>query len=143
LNLEDSMSNLQHAVIWIDHQQARIFKLEADELQASTVHSTHPHQHLHHKANSMDSGHAVVDKAFLAHVAASIKDAGVLLIAGPASAKQELVAYLAENEPATAARIASVQPMDHPSDGEIVAFARKFFKADDRMHSQSRGGMHQ
>jgi hypothetical protein len=27
--------------------------------------------------------------------------------------------------------------LDHPSDGTIVAFARHFFKADDRMHSQT------
>jgi hypothetical protein len=29
-----------------------------------------------------------------------------------------------------------VEALDHPTDGALVAFARSFFKADDRMHPQ-------
>jgi stalled ribosome rescue protein Dom34 len=137
------MSNPYHAVVWIDHQQARIFRFDTGDADCTVVHSTHPHQNIHHKANAGDSGHVPVDRAFLQRVVESLSQAGTLLIAGPASAKQELVAYLSEKHPEIAARVASVQPMDHPSDGELVAFGRKFFKADDRMHSQFRPGMHQ
>jgi hypothetical protein len=83
-----------------------------------------------------------VDKAFLQYVAESLSQAGTILIAGHASAKQELATYLTENKPAIAARIASIEPLDHPSDAELLAFARKFFRAYDRMHSQYRPGMH-
>jgi hypothetical protein len=69
--------------------------------------------------------------------------AGTILITGPAGAKQELLTYLTEQQPGMAARVAGVEPLDHPTDGELVAFARKFFKAADRMHSQFRQGMHQ
>jgi hypothetical protein len=137
------MSEPYHAVVWIDHQQARIFRFDLGTLDSTVVHSSHPHQHIHHKANAGDSGHAPVDKAFMRHVAASLAEAGSILVTGPAGAKQELLTYLNEQEPAMAARIAGVEPLDHPSDGELVAFARKFFKATDRMQSQIRPGMHQ
>ena len=137
------MSNPHHAVVWIDHHQAKIFRFDSADVESTTIDSSNPHEHIHHKANAGDSGHAPVDKAFLRHVAAALSQVGTILIAGPAGAKQELAAYLTENQPAIAARVASVEPLDHPSDGELVSFARKFFKADDRMRSQFRPGMHQ
>jgi stalled ribosome rescue protein Dom34 len=138
-----TMSNPHHAVVWIDHQQAKIFRFDTGEVESTVFHSTHPHQNLHHKANSSDSGHVSVDTRFLTWVAESLSQAGTILIVGPAGAKQELATYLTENEPGIAARIAGVEPLDHPSDGQLLAFARKFFDADDRMRSQVRHGMHQ
>jgi hypothetical protein len=58
------------------------------------------------------------------------------LVAGPASAKTELVAHIEREQPNLFKRISGVETMDHPTDGALVAFARRFFKADDRMHSQ-------
>ena len=37
-------------------------------------------------------------------------------------------------KPALAKRIWGIEPMDHPTDPEIVAAARKYFHAADRMH---------
>lgn len=137
------MSSHYHAIVWIDHQQARIFHFDATDTDSVVVRSSHPHEHIHHKANSGDSGHAPIDTKFLRHVAEKLSDAGTILITGPANAKQELATYLAENEPAVAAKIAGVEPLDHPSDGQLLNLARKFFKAADRMRSQSGSGTHQ
>jgi stalled ribosome rescue protein Dom34 len=130
------MSQHYHALVWIDHHEAKVFHFDATDVEHTTVHSSHPHQHLHHKANSGDSGHAPVDKGFLERVAECIAQAGAVLITGPASAKTELAAHIGRTSPELAKRISGVEPMDHPTDGELVAFARSFFKADDRMHSQ-------
>jgi len=100
------------------------------------VRSTHPHQHLHHKANSGDSGHAPLDKEFLKHVAQALSTAGAILITGPAGAKTELDTYIKQTQPDLAKRISGVEALDHPTDGALVDFARRFFKADDRMHPQ-------
>jgi hypothetical protein len=137
------MNGHYHAIVWIDHQQAKIFRFDATDVDSTVVRSSHPHQHIHHKANSGDSGHAAVDNAFLKQVAENLVNAGTILITGPANAKQELTTYLAENRPAIAARIAGVEPLDHPTDGELLNLARTFFKAADRMRSQFRHGMHQ
>ena len=131
------MSKHFHTVVWIDHREAKILNFNADQHDAQTARSTHPDQHLHHKANSGDSGHAPADHEFYKHAAKSVADAGAVLIVGPSSAKHELAKYIKDHDPHLAARISGVETLDHPSDGTIVAFARHFFKADDRMHSQT------
>lgn len=137
------MSNNHHAIVWIDHQQAKIFQFDADDVDSSTVHSSHPHEHIHHKANSGDSGHVAVDKAFLKRVGEAVSHAGTILITGPAGTKKELAAYLRNDQPGVAAKIVGIEPLDHPSDGELLAFARRFFAPDDRMQARLRGEMPQ
>ena len=130
------MTNHYHALVWIDHQTAKVFHFNADSNETNVVHSTRPHQHLHHKANSGDSGHAPVDKDFLDRVAAAISQSGAILIVGPASAKTELQTHLKHAHPGIAAKVSAVESIDHPTDGQLLAHARHFFKADDRMRSQ-------
>lgn len=137
------MSNNQHAIIWIDHQQAKIFQFDATDVNSTSVRSSHPHEHIHHKANSGDSGHVAVDKAFLKHVGEAVSQAASILITGPAATKKELAAYLRTDQPGVAAKIVAVEPLDHPSDGELLAFARKFFAPDDRMQARLRGEVQQ
>jgi hypothetical protein len=83
-----------------------------------------------------------LDKAFLKQVADGLLAAGTILITGPAGAKKELDAYLQQHQPAVSARVAGVEPLDHPTDGELVAIGRKFFRAEDRMQSQVRKAPH-
>ena len=133
------MTNHFHALVWIDHQTAKVFRFNDDSNETAIVHSTHAHQHLHHKANSGDSGHAQVDRQFLERVAAAIAHSGAILILGPAGAKTELHAHLKRAHPDIAAKVSAVETVDHPTDGQLLAQARQFFKADDRMRSQIHG----
>jgi hypothetical protein len=130
------MHNHKHTLVWLDHRLAKIFCFNADSNITSQVHSTHPHENLHHKANAGDSGHAPVDKIFLEAVAQALPPAGPILIAGPGSAKKELHTHLLHRHRNVAARVSDVKPLDHPTDGELLAFGRRFFDADDRMHAQ-------
>jgi len=130
------MSNHYHALVWMDHREAKIFHFNAAEADRELVRSSHPDQHLHHKANAGDSGHAPVDRDYLKRVSAALSAAGAILITGPGSAKTELVSYAKKEDANLAARISGVETLDHPTDGALVALARKFFKADDRMHDQ-------
>ena len=66
------MSNHYHAIVWIDHREAKVFQFNATDVDRTTVRSAHPDQHIHHKANSGDSGHAAVDSEFLKRVAEAI-----------------------------------------------------------------------
>jgi hypothetical protein len=58
----------------------------------------------------------------------AVSDAGEILIIGPASAKMELAKYLREQHSGIGDRIVAVEAADHPSDREIVAHAKKYFK---------------
>jgi len=125
-----------HALVWIDHREARIFHFNASDSERELVRSQHPNQHLHHKANERGSGHAPVDKDFLARVSSALAAVGAVLITGPGSAKTELADYIKTKVPALAQRISGVEALDHPTDGALLNLGRKFFRADDRMHSQ-------
>ena len=127
-----------HALVWIDHREAKVFHLNAETSNSVTVHNSHAHQHLHHKANAGDNGHVSVDKEYLRRVVAELASAGAVLIVGPGSAKTELHTYAQQHDPKVAARISAVESVDHPTDGQLLAHARKFFVADDRMHPQIR-----
>lgn len=129
------MSEHYHALVWIDHQEARIFHFNAAEVERTSVRSSHPQQHLHHKANTRGSGHAPVEEGFLERVVQALGHAGAILITGPGSARKELAAHIARVHPQLAVRISGVAPLDHPSDGQLLALARRFFRADDRMHA--------
>jgi len=128
------MTSHFHAIVWIDHQEARIFEFGATDVERIVVHANGVNHRLHQR--SRDGGRAAVDKDFLRRVCAALEGIGALLITGPAGAKLELRDYIATHSPALAKRISSVEPLDHPNDAALVALARKYFRADDRMHAQ-------
>jgi stalled ribosome rescue protein Dom34 len=125
-----------HAVVWIDHREARVFHFSPTELDKLVLHPHNPTRHIHHKANTIGSGHAADDHEFLHHVAEAIAGAGAVLITGPGNAKTTLVNHIRDHDPAIGKIIAGVETVDHPTDGELVAHARKYFKAEDRMLQQ-------
>ena len=63
------MSHHFHAVVWIDHHEARVFHFSPTDIERLVLHPDHPTRHIHHKANSIGSGHAAEDHEFLQAVA--------------------------------------------------------------------------
>jgi stalled ribosome rescue protein Dom34 len=130
------LSQHNHAVVWIDHREARIFHFNADAVDEITVHPHDPHIHIHHKANTIGSGHAAEDQAFLHDTLKAIGEAKAVLLTGPGSAKTELLKHIARHDPGKLEAIAGVETADHPTDGALVAHARHYFKAADRTTPQ-------
>jgi hypothetical protein len=124
------MTSRYHALVWIDHHEARIFHFDHDSVDDLVIHPEHPTRHIHHKANAIGSGHAAEDEAFLHSVAAAISDAQQILIVGPASEKHELVKHIERHDPLLAKHIAGVETVDHLGDKALVAKARAYFKTD-------------
>jgi hypothetical protein len=122
-----------HALIWIDHSEARVFHFSPTEVETLVLHPDNPTRHIHHKANSIGSGHATTSPDYLHEIAGSVAGAGAVLITGPANAKTELVAYIRLHDPKLGKAIAGVETVDHPSDAQLVAHARKYLTATDRM----------
>ena len=125
-----------HAVVWIDHREARVFHFNPAEADKLVLHPDHPTKHLHHKAGSMGSGKVGADQEFLHAVAQSIADAGAVLVAGPGNAKHDLVKHIEHHDPKLMKIIAGVETLDHPSDAQLVAHARHYLTAADRMRPE-------
>ncbi|MBM3489009.1 MAG: hypothetical protein FJX68_00945 [Alphaproteobacteria bacterium] len=56
---------------------------------------------------------------------------------GPGTAKLALMRHLHGHAPAVERKVVAVETVDHPSDGQVVAYARKYFDAADRMRPQT------
>jgi stalled ribosome rescue protein Dom34 len=133
------MSRHFHAIVWIDHQEAKIFEFDAAAVDPRVVRTHNTGRHLQHKANVPGSGHHGVDREFFERVLDALEGVGAILITGPGGAKLELQNYMNEHRPQVAQRVAAIETLDHPTDAQLVALGRKFFKADDRMRPQAAG----
>ena len=129
-------SSHYHAVIWLDHHQARVFHFNVSEADGQKIHPQNASVHIHHKANTIGSGHALMEPAFLKEIALAISVAGEVLVIGPGNAKTEFIIYVEKHDPKLRAKILGVETVDHPSDGQIVAHARHFFKSADSLRPQ-------
>ena len=130
------MSAHFHAVVWIDHHEARVIHFNADVAEEELVHPAHPPRHLHSKAGSPEGDRVAEDPAYYRDVADALASARVFLVAGPANAKGELVKYLEREAPDLHRRLAGVETMDRVTDGELLKAARRFFLLADRVRPQ-------
>lgn len=121
-----------HAVVWLDHAVAKIIKFNPET--AESDHIKHDIGKPHHQ-DRKDPGHdhPERDPHFFHEVAKALAGLHEVLVVGPGSAKTELVKHLKDHDPEIAKIVMGIENADHPTDGQILALGRKFFKAKDRM----------
>jgi stalled ribosome rescue protein Dom34 len=124
---------MTHAVVWIDHQEARIFHVHADMADESRVLSPQHHIHRHPKGRGEPREHPADARGFFDELAGRLDGIDSILIVGPASEKHEFMTLVQEKHRQLVAKIVGVETADHPTGRELVAHARAYFKASDRM----------
>ena len=122
-----------HAVIWIDHKEARIYHVHPEAVEAAEVLAPQHHIHRHPKGRGEAREHPDDAHRFFVEVVRTLDGVDALLIVGPSSAKLEFFRYLHEHERRLESKVVGVESADHPTDGEIVTRARSCFMASDRM----------
>ena len=122
-----------HCVVWIDNVEARIFSFDREDIDSETLHPAHPPRHLHHKAGSFGSGKAETDERFLQNVTKALGESHAIVIVGPGNAKLDLARYIQHNHPGMIEKLFGVDSLDQPTNREVVAYARKYFHAADRV----------
>ncbi|PKO92128.1 MAG: translational machinery protein [Betaproteobacteria bacterium HGW-Betaproteobacteria-1] len=128
--------SLSHVVVWLDHQEAHVIQFNADTHENSTITTRSKHGHVHQKAGVVGSGHAAADQNYLHEVAAAVAGCGEILIVGPGTGKLELIKHMNRHDPAIAEKVVGVETVDHPSDGQLLAYAKKYFLRVDNMKAQ-------
>ena len=123
----------RHAVVWIDHREAKVFHFDRDHADGMKIKSAKNFDQAHKHAGTIGGARTPTDEKFLHKIVEAIMDAEEWLIVGPGDAKDDLAKHVRHHDHAVAGRIIAVESADHPTDGQIVALARKFFKAADRM----------
>ena len=133
--------SFNHAVVWLDHSEAHIMNFNAEEAEAKHIQSQSKHKNLHSKSSGPGSGNAPENKAYYHEVGAGVAAAREILVVGPSSAKLFLIKHLEKHDPAIAAKVVGVETVDHPSDGQLLAYARHYFVAADRMRGDGAMGV--
>jgi stalled ribosome rescue protein Dom34 len=122
-----------HAVIWIDHSEARIFHVHPEATDETTVLAPRHHVHRHPKGRGEEREHPDDMPRFFSEVARTLDGVDAILIVGPSSAKLEFFRYVHKHERQLESRVVGIETADHPTDGQIVAHAKSYFKASDRL----------
>lgn len=115
-----------HAVLWLDHQRAQILQFDAEHVAASTV-KAHNHQTRQHGSGVR------TEHEFFAAVCDGLAGIAEVLVTGSQQALADLQHYLQKHRPQLVARVVGYETVDHPSDRQLVAMARKYFLRHDRM----------
>lgn len=123
-----------HVVVWLDHSEAHVIAFNRDGAEKPViVHAAHRHEHQHHHADSIGSGRAPEHPEYYEQIIARIGNVHEWLVVGPSSAKLAFSKHVNKYHANLADNIIGIETVDHPSDGQLLAYAKKYFVAADRM----------
>ncbi len=109
------------AAVWIDHDDAKIFHFDADDVRRTEVKAHH--QHLKNHRDRAAHG----DASFLATVGRALAEAREVLVVGPGTAKLDLLRWMHAHDAVLEKKVVAVETLDHPTDPQLIAFARRSF----------------
>ncbi|MEK8026364.1 MAG: hypothetical protein RLY78_1772 [Pseudomonadota bacterium] len=117
---------LFHAVVTVDHHQAQVLQFDAEHVLAQKVksHSHHTKQH----GNTVRTEHE-----FYADVCDALAGIPEVLVTGSRNAMADFRHYVEKHRAPLAAHIVGWETIDHPTEGQLIAFARQYFVKYDRM----------
>ncbi len=120
-----------HAAVWIDHHEAKIFHVDDPSFDPAVL---KPHHHVkRHPTTTAEHAHPADATHFFEEIARALADAEEILVVGPGSAKLELIKHVHKHDHALEPKIVGVETVDHPTDGQLVAYVKRYFHAKDRM----------
>lgn len=115
------------AVIWMDHKEAKVYRLLPGEKPAG--------EKIESAAHGRGAGHSRKPEhdleKFFHTVADRIDNVQEILLAGNGTGKQEFQHYLEKHRPNVAKRIVGQVTLDHPTEPQLFAAARKYFQTYD------------
>jgi len=115
-----------HAVVWTDHQSAQVLQFDAEHVHEKKIRS-HNHYTKQH-GSAVRSEHE-----FFGEVCDALDGVSEVLVTGSHKAIADFRHYAEKHRPHTAARIVGYEVVDHPSENQLVAAARKSFLKLDKM----------
>lgn len=113
-----------HAVIWMDHTEAHAVMFDREHMEAQRIKSRSHHKH---------AGKADDYVSFFSEIAKAVEACHEVLLTGPGLARNQFRDWCNKHNPVAAGRIVNSIAADHPTDAQLVAQARQYFKKFDAM----------
>jgi stalled ribosome rescue protein Dom34 len=120
------MTKTQHAIVFIDHQNATVLQFDAEHVQAQKVKASSRHTKQH-------GGQVRTEHEFFSHVCDALEGIKEVLAVGPHTGLADFQHYVRKHRGGIAKSIVDYQSVDHPTEKQLVALARDFFLKYDRM----------
>jgi stalled ribosome rescue protein Dom34 len=121
----------KHAAVWIDHHEAKVFHVDGEGFDPAKI---QPHHHVkRHPTTTADHAHPADELHYFQAIETALADAEEILIVGPGSAKLELIKHMHKSNRGLESRVVGLETVDHPTDGQLLAYVRKYFHAKDRL----------
>jgi stalled ribosome rescue protein Dom34 len=117
---------LFHAVLWLDHHEAKLMQFDVDHVQSERIraHSHHTKQH----GSAVRSEHE-----FYGEVCNALPGIAEVLVTGSHTAQADFKHYVEKHRAALVPHIVGYETVDQPTDKQLVALARGYFLKHDRM----------
>ena len=113
-----------HAVVWIDHSEAHVALFDREHMQSQRIKSRSHHKH---------QGKTSDNAPFFADVAKALAGTHEVLLTGPGIARTQFRDWASSHQAILAHNIVDSVAADHPTEGQLVALARQYFKKFDTM----------
>ncbi|MDD0811631.1 hypothetical protein PSQ20_14840 [Curvibacter sp. RS43] len=113
-----------HAVVWLDHSEAHVLMFDREHVEAQRIKSRSHHKH---------QGKATDDATYFSAIAQALVGTREVLLTGPGLTRNTFRDWCQQHQKAVAALIVDSLSADHPSDAQVVALARQYFKKFDQL----------
>jgi len=113
-----------HAVVWIDQSEAHVVMFDRDHMETQRIKSRRHHKH---QGKTDDSA------AFFADVARALNGTHEVLLTGPGLVRYQFRDWCSGHQTAVADAVVDSVASDHPSEGQLVALARQYFRKFDNL----------
>jgi stalled ribosome rescue protein Dom34 len=113
-----------HAIVWIDQQEAHVLMFDREHVETQRIRSRSHHSH---------QGKHTDSHSFFKEVSDQLAGTHEVLLTGPGAARTEFKQWCGLHAKGAAHAIVDNVASDHPSDAQLVAMARQYFKKFDQM----------
>jgi hypothetical protein len=113
-------ARLSHAVAFVDHQSAEVLQFDSEQV---LEHKLREHHHVtrQHASGVRD------EHEFFGAVCDAMDGIAEVLVAGRHTGIADFRRYVDKHRPLTAARVVGYEVVDHPTEPQLVALARRHF----------------
>ena len=123
-----------HVVVWLDHSEAHVIPFTRQIAGAADIVSApQHHEQQHRREHTVGPGRAAEHPEYYEQIFAKIANIPEWLIVGPASAKLAFSKHVSKHHADKIDQLIGLETVDHPSDRQLLAYAKKYFIAADRM----------
>ncbi|WP_085316624.1 hypothetical protein [Derxia lacustris] len=121
-----------HGVVRLDHHSAQLLRFDAERMESAQL-ADHPH------ATRQHHGEVRSEHEFFGSVCDALDGIGEVLVTGGHTALNDFRHYSAKHRPQLGPHLVGWEPVDHPTEGELLAFARRFFVRRGRLNGTPAG----